>query len=100
MKKWACFGFAVLASACATTTQAPLVTNAIGQTAIQINTNGLTCYNSACLEITRSSVRVVGHKRARIPKGIDVSDGTVTPDEFQRMRQAAMLAGGPGSGNR
>ncbi len=100
MKKWIYFGFAVLISACSPPPQAPLITNANGQTAIQINRSGLTCYKSSCLEITRGSVRAVGLKRASIPTGIDVSDGTVTPDEFRRLRQSAMLAGGPGSGNR
>ncbi|WP_170473310.1 hypothetical protein [Ruegeria arenilitoris] len=100
MKKWAYFGVAVLVSACGTAPQAPLVTDADGQTVIQINTSGLTCYNSGCLEINPAgSVRAVGYKRTRIPSGINVSDGTVTPEEFRRLREAAMLAGGVGSGS-
>ncbi len=100
MNRWIYFGFTLLVSACNQLPQAPLVTDANGQTVIQINSSGLTCYESTCLEITRGSVRAIGHKRARIPKGIDVSSGTVSLDEFKRMRQSAMLAGGPGSGNR
>lgn len=100
MNRWTYFGFDLLVSACSPPSQASLVTDANGQTAIQINTAGLTCYNGTCLEIKRGSVRAIGHKRARIPNGIDVSDGTVTPSEYRRLLQSAMLAGGPGSGNR
>ncbi len=100
MNRWTYLGFAALVSACTPPPQAPLVTDANGQTAIQINPSGLTCYDGNCIEITRGSVRAIGHKRTGIPRGIDVSDGTVTPAEYKQMLQAAMLAGGPGSGNR
>lgn len=83
MNKGIYFGFAVLNSACSPPPQPPLTTDENAQNAILINTSGLTCYKSSCPEITRGSVRVVGFKIARILKGIGVSDGTVTMEEFQ-----------------
>ncbi|WP_247748098.1 hypothetical protein [Ruegeria sp. R13_0] len=60
-----------------------------GQIRIWINTSGLTCYDTSCLEINQTT---------RIPGNIDVGSGTVTPDEFRQMVITASLAGGIGSG--
>ncbi len=88
----------VLLAAC-DVPQAPVVTGADGQARIQINTAGLTCYQTRCLDISPAarSVRMVGNRTVGIPSDIDVSNGTVTPAEFQRLGQIAMLAGGTGS---
>lgn len=40
---------------------------------------------------------MMGNRTAGIPRDIDVSDGTVTPAEFRRLGEVAMLAGGMGS---
>ncbi len=99
MNKWICLGIFAFAAGCSTPQQSPVVTGPNGETLIQINTSGLTCYQSRCLDINpRGSVRGVGRKATRIPSGINVSDGTVTPEEFSRLSQAANLAGGMGSG--
>lgn len=99
MNKWICLSLMTFASACSTPQQSPVVTGPNGETLIQINTSGLTCYNSRCLDINPSgSVRGVGRKATRIPSGINVSNGTVTPDEFRRLSEAANLASGMGSG--
>ncbi|MGI9368204.1 MAG: hypothetical protein ACR2O2_05140 [Ruegeria sp.] len=99
MNKWICLGIVTLVAACSAPQQSTVVTGPNGETLIQINTSGLTCYNSRCLDInTGGSVRGVGRKATRIPSGINVSDGTVTPDEFRRLSEAANLAGGMGSG--
>lgn len=99
MKKWIVLGSIAALAAC-DVPQAPLVTGPDGQTRIQINTAGLTCYETRCLEIdpTRRSLRSIGNRRIRIPGNIDVSDGTVTIEEFKQMGVAASLAGGEGSG--
>jgi len=101
MNKWVYLGVLSLLAAC-DVPQAPVVTGADGQARIQINTSGLTCYNTRCLDINPAarSVRSVGNRTTRIPGNIDVSTGTVTPAEFEQMGVAASLAGGVGSGNR
>jgi hypothetical protein len=101
MQKWVILGVLGLLAAC-DAPQAPVVTGPDGQTRIQINTAGLTCYNNRCLDINPAarSVRQIGNRTTRIPAGIDVSSSTVTPAEFQQMGTAASLAGGVGSGNR
>lgn len=101
MKKWGLFGVLGLLAAC-DAPQAPVVTGPGGQTLIQINTSGLTCYNTRCLDINPAarSVRQIGNRTTGIPGNIDVSDGTVTPAEFEQMGITASLAGGVGSGNR
>jgi len=80
--------------------QAPVVTGPDGQQRIQISTSGLTCYQNRCLDINTSarSVRSIGNRTIGIPGNINVSDGTVTPAEFEQMGIAAALAGGMGSG--
>lgn len=101
MNKWVCVGLLGLLAAC-DVPQAPVVTGPDGQARIPINTSGLTCYNNRCLDINPAarSVRQIGNRTTRIPAGIDVSNGTVTPAEFAQMGTAASLAGGVGSGNR
>ncbi|WP_420585755.1 hypothetical protein [Ruegeria sp.] len=98
MQKW---GFLIalgLLAAC-DVPQAPVVTGPDGQTFIQINTSGLTCYNNKCLDINPAarSVRQIGNRTTRIPGNINVSDGTVTPEEFRQLGITASLAGGEGS---
>lgn len=98
MKKWIAFG--ALAALCACDVpQAPVITGPDGQARIQINTSGLTCYNTKCLDVNPAarSVRQVGNRTTGIPGNINVSDGTVTPAEFEQMGVAASLAGGMGS---
>jgi len=101
MRRWGILGALLLMAAC-DAPQAPIVTGSDGRTGIQINTNGLTCYNNRCLDINPAarSVRQIGNRTTRIPDGIDVSDGIVSPAEFEQMGIAASLAGGVGSGNR
>nr|WP_321249802.1 hypothetical protein [uncultured Ruegeria sp.] len=100
MNKWIGLGVLSVMAAC-DVPQAPVVTGPDGQARIQINTNGLTCYQTRCLDINPAarSVRSIGNKTTRIPGGINVSDGTVTPAEFEQMGVAASLAGGVGSGS-
>ncbi|MEX0317966.1 MAG: hypothetical protein AB3N21_08430 [Ruegeria sp.] len=95
MTKWKLYPLICLLAAC-DVPSATLVTGSDGQTLIQINSGDLTCYNNGCLRIDAStrSMQLIGNRRTRVPRGIDVSDGLVTPEEFLRMRQAAMLAGG------
>ncbi|WP_170329671.1 hypothetical protein [Ruegeria arenilitoris] len=101
MNKWVCVGLLGLLVAC-DVPQAPVVTGPDGQPRIQISTSGLTCYNNRCLDINPAarSVRQIGNRTTRIPRDIDVSDGTVTPAEFEQMGVTAALAGGVGEGNR
>ncbi|MGV6805006.1 MAG: hypothetical protein ACWA49_12425 [Ruegeria sp.] len=98
MNKWYWLGAAALLAAC-DVPQAPVVTGPDGQARIQINTSGLTCYQTRCLDINPAarSVRMVGNRTTGIPSNINVSDGTVTPAEFRRLGEVAMLAGGMGS---
>ncbi|CUK07602.1 hypothetical protein RUE5091_02968 [Ruegeria denitrificans] len=98
MNKWIVLSALTLLAAC-DVPQAPVVTGPDGQTFIQINTSGLTCYNTKCLDINPAarSVRQIGNRRTQIPGNINVSDGTVTPDEFRQLGIAASLAGGEGS---
>ena len=100
MWKWIGLGSVALLAAC-DVPQAPIVTGPDGQARIQINTDGLTCYETRCLDINLSarSVRSIGNRTIGIPGSIDVSDGTVTPGEFKQMGVAASLAGGVGSGS-
>lgn len=99
MKQWIAFGALFVLSAC-DVPQAPVTTGPDGQARIQINTSGLTCYDTRCLDINPAarSVRSIGNKTTRIPGNINVSSGTVTPDEFRQMAITASLAGGIGSG--
>ncbi|EEX09242.1 putative lipoprotein [Ruegeria lacuscaerulensis ITI-1157] len=94
----ACVGAMVVLTAC-DVPQSPVVIGPDGQERIQINTAGLTCYQTRCLDINPAarSVRMVGNRTTGIPRGIDVSDGTVTPAEFRRLGEVALLAGGTGS---
>ena len=98
MNKWVFLGVLGLLAAC-DVPQAPVVTGPDGQARIQINTSGLTCYNNRCLDIDPAarSVRQIGNRTTGIPRNIDVSDGTVTPDEFRQLGTVASLAGGEGS---
>lgn len=98
MKTLAGVGAMVALTACEVP-QSPVVTGPDGQARIQINTSGLTCYQTRCLDINPASrsVRMVGNRTTGIPRGIDVSDGTVTPAEFRRLGEVALLAGGTGS---
>ncbi|WP_170772872.1 hypothetical protein [Ruegeria lacuscaerulensis] len=98
MNKWISLGVLGLLAAC-DVPQAPIVTGPDGQQRIQINTSGMTCYDTRCLYIDPAarSVRSNGLRTTRIPGNIDVSSGTVTPDEFRQMGVAASLAGGVGS---
>ncbi|WP_419740767.1 hypothetical protein [Ruegeria sp.] len=99
MNRWIWIGALAALAAC-DVPQAPVVTGPDGQARIQINTSGLTCYERRCLDINPAarSVRSIGNKTTRIPGNIDVSSGTVTPDEFRQMAITASLAGGIGSG--
>lgn len=98
MRVW--IGLSVLAvlAAC-DVPQSPVITGPDGQSRIQINTSGLTCYQTRCLDINPAarSVRSIGNRTIRVPGNIDVSSGTVTVDEFKQLGTAAMLAGGAGS---
>ena len=98
MNKWITIGILGVLAAC-DAPQSPVVTGPDGQTRIQINTSGLTCYDTRCLDInpTARSVRSVGNRTTGIPGNINVSDGTVTPAEFRRLGEVASLAGGMGS---
>ncbi|WP_170562026.1 hypothetical protein [Ruegeria atlantica] len=98
MKKWIALGILGFLAAC-DTQQAPVVTGPDGQARIQINTAGLTCYDTRCLDINPAarSVRSVGNRTTGIPRDIDVSNGTVTPADFRRLGEIASLAGGMGS---
>ncbi|MDA7965858.1 hypothetical protein [Ruegeria sp.] len=98
MIRWITFGAVAFLAAC-DVPQAPVVTGPDGQPRIQINTSGLTCYNTRCLDIDPAarSLRSIGNRTISIPGNIDVSDGTVTVAEFQQMGTAALLAGGEGS---
>lgn len=98
MYKWISLGAIAIVAAC-DVPQAPVVTGPDGQARIQINTSGLTCYNTRCLDINPAarSVRSIGNRTTGIPGNIDVSDGTVTPDEFRQLGITASLAGGEGS---
>ncbi|WP_170762767.1 hypothetical protein [Ruegeria lacuscaerulensis] len=98
MNKWTGLATLAVLAAC-DVPQAPVVTGPDGLARIQINTSGLTCYNNRCLDINPAarSVRQIGNRTTRIPGNIDVSDGTVTPEEFRQMGTAASLAGGEGS---
>ena len=80
--------------------QAPVVAGPDGQPRIQINAEGLTCYENRCLDIdpVAQTVRSIGSRTIGIPSGINVSDGTVSADEFQQLGIRASLAGGMGSG--
>ena len=66
-----------------------------GITRIQVNTSGLTYYETNCFDINRSacSVRSIGNRTFRIPGNIDVSNGTVAVTAFEHRGTAAMLAG-------
>ncbi|WP_170506248.1 hypothetical protein [Ruegeria arenilitoris] len=101
MYKWGFLAAFGLLAAC-DAPQAPVVTGPDGQERIQINTSGLTCYNTKCLDINPAarSVRQIGNRTTGIPRDIDVSSGTVAPAEFEQMGITASLAGGVGSGNR
>ncbi|MEM9125135.1 MAG: hypothetical protein AAGB28_05105 [Pseudomonadota bacterium] len=97
MKKWvACM---VLGLAACDVPQAPLVTGPDGQQRIQINSAGLTCYDTRCLDIDSAarSVRAIGFETTLIPSGISVANGTISPDDFKRLGIVASLAGGEGS---
>ena len=98
MNKWIAFGALAVLAAC-DVPQAPVVTGPDGQARIQINTSGLTCYKTRCLDIDpfARTVRSIGNRTIGIPGNINVSDGTVTPAEFEQMGVQAMLAGGIGS---
>ncbi len=98
MNKWIGMGILALVAAC-DVPQAPVVTGPDGQPRIQINTSGLTCYNTRCLDIDPSgrTVRSIGSRTIRIPGDIDVSSGTITPAQFTQLGTAALLAGGTGS---
>ncbi|WP_299949386.1 hypothetical protein [uncultured Ruegeria sp.] len=98
MTKWISLGGLLLLAAC-DVPQSPVVTDPNGQTRIQINTAGLTCYETRCLDINPAarSVRTVGTRTIGIPSNIDVSDGTITPAEFKQLGTATLLAGGTGS---
>ncbi len=98
MNKWVILAACGLLTAC-DVPQAPVVTGPDGQTRIQINPAGLTCYDTRCLTIDprARSVRMTGNRATGIPGNIDVSDGTVTPAEFRQLGEKAMLAGGMGS---
>ncbi|WP_171131935.1 MULTISPECIES: hypothetical protein [unclassified Ruegeria] len=98
MNKWIGLG-AVLCLAACDVPQAPTFVGADGQTRIEINPSGLTCFETRCLDIDprARSVRSIGNRTTRIPGNIDVSSGSVTPAEFRQMAQVALLAGGQGS---
>ncbi|WP_299889427.1 hypothetical protein [uncultured Ruegeria sp.] len=100
MSKWIGLSALALLAAC-DVPQAPMVTGPDGQPRIQINTSGLTCYDTRCLDINPAarSVRSIGNRTTGIPSNINVNDGTVTPSEFKQMGVVASLAGGVGSGS-
>ncbi len=98
MTRWISLGALLVLAAC-DVPQSPVVTGPDGQTRIQINTAGLTCYETRCLDINPStrSVRSVGSRTIRIPANIDISGGTISPDDFKQLGTTALLAGGAGS---
>ncbi|WP_170479536.1 hypothetical protein [Ruegeria arenilitoris] len=98
MNKWIGLGILGLVAAC-DVPQAPVTTGPDGQQRIQINTSGLTCYETRCLDIDPAArtVRSVGNRTTGIPSNINVSSGTVTPAEFKQLGVTASLAGGMGS---
>ncbi len=98
MRIWVGIGAMAVLAAC-DVPQSPVVTGPDGQARIQINTSGLTCYETRCLDINPAarSVRSIGSRTIRIPGNIDVTDGTVTVSEFRELGTAALLAGGTGS---
>ncbi|WP_120634714.1 hypothetical protein [Ruegeria sp. EL01] len=100
MRKWIGLSALALMTAC-DVPQAPVVTGPDGQAGIQINTSGLTCYDTRCLDINPAarSVRSIGNRTTGIPRNINVSDGIVTPAEFKQIGVVASLAGGVGSGS-
>ena len=59
MNKWVYLGVLSLLAAC-DVPQAPVVTGADGQARIQINTSGLTCYNTRCLDINPAARSILG----------------------------------------
>ncbi|KIC38675.1 hypothetical protein RA27_19855 [Ruegeria sp. ANG-R] len=98
MRVWVGIGTMAALAAC-DVPQAPIVTGPDGQVRIQINTDGLTCYETRCLDIDPAvrSVRSIGSRTISIPGNIDVSDGTIAVAEFKELGTAALMAGGTGS---
>ena len=85
----------------------PTVTGPDGETLIRI-TDGTNCHDGGCvrLDIARREVSTLRREAAGVPEGIDLSDGTVTPEEFAELRRLARTAprilpdgGGNGGGN-
>lgn len=95
MQKWIGLGALVALTAC-DVPEAPIVTGPDGQPRIQISTDGLTCYQNSCLRIDpfNRTVNSVGNRTISISGNIDVSGGTVSPEDFNRMYRSARLAGG------
>ncbi len=79
----------------------PVRTSNSGATQISIQ-NGRNCLNNRCFDLntSRGSVQLTGKNPARIPTGINYSDGFVTQDEFNRMFAAANSAYASGVGRR
>ncbi|MEX0306340.1 MAG: hypothetical protein AB3N12_03035 [Ruegeria sp.] len=98
MRIWLGIGAMVFLVAC-DAPQAPIVAGPDGQMRIVINTDGLTCYQTRCLDInpTARSVRSIGSRTTGIPGNIDVSDGTIAVAEFKELGTIALMAGGKGS---
>lgn len=64
--------------------------------------DGRNCFNNRCFDLntSRGSVQLIGRNPARIPSGVNWTDGFVTPSEFNRMFQAANSAYASGIGRR
>lgn len=90
----------VLAAAC-TVPDNPVGTSSSGVTQIAVN-NGNNCFNNRCFDLNtdRGTVQMVGRNPARVPAGIDYSDGYVTQAEFTQMANAANSAYAQGIGRR
>jgi hypothetical protein len=71
----------------------PTVTGPDGETLIRV-TDGLNCFDGGCvrLDLARREVSVIGREAAEVPEDIEIETGTVTPEEFSRLRRLARTA--------
>lgn len=71
----------------------PTVTGPEGETLIQV-TDGLNCFDGGCLrlDLARREVSALGREPVAVPGDIAVEGGTVTPEDFTRLRSVARAA--------
>lgn len=71
----------------------PTVAGPDGGTLIRI-TEGLNCYDGGCvrLNLARREVSSPGREAVVVPEDIALESGTVTPEEFSRLRRLARTA--------